>query len=815
MKKQFLLKILLFCFFTVNFLVRWQIVFSESLLLTLVVGLALCALFFCITVFPRYLRYPLWGFAFTFPLFGAISALFTSVYVFEFLLSVQSVALLLVAVRYNFPIIKYNVLSLLLFLYFCYSAFSILLFPLDDYKVLFDPELFFDGWINLLYASNCTSLYSIAGVNRLGIFLFSTLLIACQDNARILFKGIFVSMFFAAVLSAIIGVLNVAGVPYLGFSTGIHEGRLQSFFSHTNCFSMYMVVTSPFVFYGFLKENLRLTLKMGLYAAIVVSVVALLFSFSRAGWVLYPLMLLFGGFCVHWQKKRCRKREDIRCSTSGKGLVLFLVVLIACVGAISSFFDTGTLWNKAVSVSESTQMASIDKIKKRLSEILQPTVRVRIAHDTLSVIHEAPVFGGGFESYGWHTNILSRIPRSDFSRNRKEHQLWGAPHNLYLTHFVNGGIVGLILWLTIIAIVGSLLVSDVLINKSSDALPVILGILVFHLYGMVESMQFAPIIWFSVMLYIAYGITINESVLPANVLIFFKRWSVVCGIFVLLGGIVYAANYQSWQLAEKYNLPRYYQQDNLEQVQYSGFYTPVQSPIGITRWMGKRASIEIVRSGVMEFNIVCQHPDIQNKPIIVTMEAGGRVIDQIVFVARGIQKRQFFFPESSVGEKININVSRTWNPKKYGAKWGRIQGVAVSAPNYTSEVTADGVGFSVWEKMQGQLPEWAQSDQQYRWTGKSATIRVDDVMRRQGVELYIRSRHPDVGSKPVEVQLFVDEKLVDTVILSSANWQRLFIDQERLSGKKTLTFYVSRTWNPQLAGISTDNRSLGIAVAIP
>jgi len=168
-----------------------------------------------------------------------------------------------------------------------------------------------------------------------------------------------------------------------------------------------------------------------------------------------------------------------------------------------------------------------------------------------------------------------------------------------------------------------------------------------------------------------------------------------------------------------------------------------------------------------------------------------------------------------VGQRLNIVVSRTWNPKKFGAKWGRTQGVAVTAPQYWHEIPEKGIGFSVWETMSGELPEWAKPGQQYRWSEKSAAIRVDDIMQQDGAVLYLRSRHPDVIKNPVEVQIRVDGKEVDKVVFSSSNWHRLFIEKNLLAAKKALSFYVSRTWNPKLMKISADNRNLGIAIAIP
>ena len=68
--------------------------------------------------------------------------------------------------------------------------------------------------------------------------------------------------------------------------------------------------------------------------------------------------------------------------------------------------------------------------------------------------------------------------------------------------------------------------------------------------------------------------------------------------------------------------------------------------------------------------------------VVVTIDFDGKVIDEVTFPVKGIKKRKYFFPESAVGKRLNIRVSRTWNPKRFGATWGRILGVAVSVPQY-------------------------------------------------------------------------------------------------------------------------------------
>jgi len=158
---------------------------------------------------------------------------------------------------------------------------------------------------------------------------------------------------------------------------------------------------------------------------------------------------------------------------------------------------------------------------------------------------------------------------------------------------------------------------------------------------MAESIQFNPLIWYIIFLCIAYAITIRDTVISDDLLRFFKRWFVVCCVCVLLGGAAYAANFQSWKLAEKFGVIKYYDPDNMDQVFYSGFYPPVSTSFGKIRWMGKKGSIEIVNDGVMVFDILVQHPDIMSNDVTVAIEVGGKLIDRIHFVKSEIKKRYY------------------------------------------------------------------------------------------------------------------------------------------------------------------------------
>ena len=67
---------------------------------------------------------------------------------------------------------------------------------------------------------------------------------------------------------------------------------------------------------------------------------------------------------------------------------------------------------------------------------------------------------------------------------------------------------------------------------------------------------------------------------------------------------------------------------------------------------------------------------------------------------------------------------------------------------------------------------------------------------------------------PVRVEIIGDEGIIKEEVFRDHQWKRVSISPEEISGSKVLTFQVSRTWNPKLAGVSEDSRDLGVAVAV-
>ena len=114
-----------------------------------------------------------------------------------------------------------------------------------------------------------------------------------------------------------------------------HEGRLQSVFTHPNCFAMYLTVTSSFIFYGLLRKNISREVNVFMWFIAFFCAVSLIFSASRASWLVYPITLLVGGLWVCWQNNRGMNWKVIQQLSVKVGVLIFISILICVLVSFS------------------------------------------------------------------------------------------------------------------------------------------------------------------------------------------------------------------------------------------------------------------------------------------------------------------------------------------------------------------------------------------------------------------------------------------------------------------------------------------------
>lgn len=98
----------------------------------------------------------------------------------------------------------------------------------------------------------------------------------------------------------------------------------------------------------------------------------------------------------------------------------------------------------------------------------------------------------------------------------------------------------------------------------------------------------------------------------------------------------------------------------------------------------------------------------------------------------------------------------------------------------------------------------------YRWTSSDAGLTI----KKEGSRLVIplRAANPDIESKNLAVNIFVNNKKEGKIIFKDNEWKEAVIDVSRYYGENiSVIFSCSTTWYPEEFGIE-DSRRLGVAV---
>ena len=364
------------------------------------------------------------------------------------------------------------------------------------------------------------------------------------------------------------------------------------------------------------------------------------------------------------------------------------------------------------------------------------------------------------------------------------------------------------------------------------------SILLYLLYGLTQSLQYIPLIWFVFFLQIGYAMTLaDRHVYPVAP----RLRTVAAALSILLtviGTGLYANHAQSHNLAARYNIPRY--SDERVGAIYNGFYTKEDWGNGrIFRWSGRKAEIVVNRSGVLGFSFVCNAPTLALDPIVLEVALGDHVLDHYTFWSAETITRYYWIPPASepfVPRKLEIRVSKTWNPKLAGvANDARNLGVAVSGPLYQGSILTQDIGLSAWQIDKKQEAGLIQ----YRWTNRAAVLRLGNPhpgsLEQQGDAsrgvqprstpglhikthdvsfniLGVKSIQPFIENKPLKITFLQNNKIIHEMQLNNHRWNRVVFPRQ-IDYASALTIEVNRTWNPRRNGYADDPRDLGVSVA--
>jgi O-antigen ligase len=796
--------------------------------LVVIVSLLLFLYCFFISIFQKHLKIAFFLFGFSFLLFGFRPYDIES-QVFEYIVSLLSTALFIIDSRNKADTRINRNLAVLILSYAVLSLFSLLLFDLHHIIKNYYCFGFETFLLHLFNAMPNSIVYSFAGVNRLILYFLFIYYLSKSENSRDHYRVFFTGLFISAVFASVIGILDYYGfISVAGYRNNYTTNELQSTFFNRGWFAEFVVISVPFVLIGFLySHNKSWIWKVGLFFSLIICEIALILSGSRTGWVAYPLVLFMCWLFFYFINDNGTISLDKIFSKH-----LLKVIISVPITIVISFVLIFKLLLPIAHHFEGSSKKTVYKdpgiseqiIKKQASRLIEPSGRFEVWNHGLNVAVEQPFLGMGYESFSWHGNILTTIPDSCYSRNTNG-LVQDTPHNTFLQLLINGGLVGLTLWLLVVCYSMTLLLWDVKKNHNLFAIPVIVSIISFHTIGILQSMQYVPMIWALIFMNFGYAMTIQKKVLSLNTNKLWNRISVITGVIVILSGIFYFYNPLSETLKIKYSLKTY----NIDQLKekFSGFYELENWPTGEYRWTGKKAIMDCrAETNIFGLNMHA-HPYNSSSPdgLRLKLKANGKDLDEFSFFDGGDIKKYYYMPSVQDSDiRIQFDVEKTFNPFRIGLSEDlRNLGIAVGPIEFVNSIPGNGLGFYDWETWNGELPpEWPLNlPVKFRWTGMRASINLSDIRGEQKLDdmdkvlqLFFKCAHPDIMEDDVYLSILLDDKTIHTITFQNSLWQNFTIRTKDLDPASVLTFQVSRTWNPKSSGTSEDRRDLGVAIAI-
>ncbi len=777
------------------------VLFGISILLTLVVMLLLwqCFARFALLCFILGCTLPLFGFQ-SYTVYGQV---------FEYLLVVMAMALLFHDQALPRPEGGARILLLLLVTFVLLAAGSELLLPLAALARQMRLWGLF-AWGNYFFSATPENpLSGLAACNRLVLFFTVAVLFARRQQGRRWYRALFTGGGLGVLVATLLGLLSQHGIldltwyrPEFKDASGVD--RLQSVFGNPGWFAQYVIVAFPFIFLLPGQRWPSWTKIFFWMVCLVLCGVALVLTASRTSWLIFPLLALaiLPVVLVSGQQE-----DRIRQLLLRRNFVISLIVIILLLGS----FVGGFLLTRRPATATDWQNINVSRTQYlilRLKNIAIPEERLKVWKEGVSQGMESPWVGLGYGAYKWHQQIMLGIPQSRLSQHKKSQYTWDTPHNFFIQLFCDMGVVGIVLWGVLAATVVWLLWQDLQTRGHVLSLVLLASFVGFHLYGITQSMQYIPVIWFLGFLVIGYCLSL-EVVSFSTATLFFRMTVLLMVPTLIVVLVAYARNFSSLQLARRYHLAHYSIDPHPEQ--FSGFYPPeTKEEDGIFRWTGPRAEILPGASGLLQLVYSCTAPDLDTNPIVLDVFLNGFQLDRATFWNHHPLRRTYWIPPDAKDGRLLLKVSRTWVPRLVGlGQDTRRLGVAVGEPVVVGRRLDRDIGWSGWElarkiKVAGRTL----GPVSYRWTRMQAHLSHPGTRT-----LLLRSGPQEPGGHPLGVRITSGVREIN-IMLTHNRWQYLVLPLDWPIAIHGLHFQISRTVNPRKQGYGDDPRDLGVAVAL-
>jgi hypothetical protein len=562
----------------------------------------------------------------------------------------------------------------LLVLYALLAAASLLLLPMP----VLEHRLFLEGGDfgrAVLEAFPKDPLYPIASVNRLWLFVLFSSLLSAQGDARSLYRRLFRGVAWAAVAAVVLGLLDFAGLVSLdrynlsNLFYGKHYRRLQSTFGNPSWFACFVACALPFVLLRFHEARGRARWAMAVVFPMCGAAVFL--SAARAAWLASLVLLAAVVAAAFLARRRGQSLE-----TMDAPAWLALGATVVTVGLLGAAAVTTPTDRVAAPGGHVGRLEGLTREMQYRGLRLDSPRHVAAAY-ARELTRLAPLSGLGYESFNMHLRAQLEVPGSGVAGVANTavaadpmETVFDDSHNTYLQVLTGTGALGLVVWLA--TGVAGLLAAARAFRRGPgpDALALLLGLVVFHFYGLFQGMAYVPVTFLLFPLFTGYAVALDPRPVgaPATRGARIARLAVTGGVLVAaLGG--YAADTGYASLKRRLGVEAYLPD---ERAAFEGFYRAEIGPEGEFRWMRRRAIVNVPRAQPFRLRLACQHPDAAEDPVVLSLRFEGRDAGHVVFRRTGAVERRFDFGGPGT---LRLSVSRTFRP----AGDSRELGVAVSA----------------------------------------------------------------------------------------------------------------------------------------
>jgi O-antigen ligase len=660
-------------FLLVNFAARFDALRSTGLPATLLGVVVVLAAVACL-VRPAWLGPALAAFGSSFFLYG-FHSYSTRNQAFELVLTALAVVLVLRLLRGPQALVPTAMPAVLPFavLYALAATFSLLLLP----PRVLEHRAFLEGGHlaqALLTAFPKDPLYPIASVNRLWLFLTFAVALSAQAEAGALYRRLVRGIAWAVIVAVVLGLLDFAGVLSLArynqsqvfFGAGYR--RLQSTFGNPGWFACFVACAVPFVLLEWSEP--RRWLRLVLAASFPLTAASLFLSGARASWIAGLGMLAALAalrFTARQLGRPLPAQSPLDKAVLAASLAVFALLVVFAAGLARAPADSQTPPDRLEGLSR--------EIRTRGLGLTSP--RRVAAEYAIELARERPLLGLGYESFNMHLRAQLARPGSPVTRvvntavlQDPTETVFDDSHNTYLQVLVGNGVLGLLLWLTLVAT--SLAVTLRAFARAPSPLPVAvaLGLLTFHLYGLFQGMAYLPVIFFLFHVELGLAMTLDPGPLP-DWLAAGRRWAVVLLAVLVLVALPFQALDRGYRSLKRALAVEAYLPD--EAAEFEGFYAPETGPSGEFRWMTGRGIVNVSRAAPFSLSFTCAHPDLEREPVVVSLRFEGRDEGVLVCQHPGTLEKRF---DLGTPGALRLRVSRTFRP---GRDDRRELGLAVSA----------------------------------------------------------------------------------------------------------------------------------------